>query len=150
MDYQQYCTTTYMSIYKEALASAKVTDENSRKIQHIVVRDTTTSAYKESPSSTKVTAEKERKAQHIAIRDTTVLAIQKYPEIEPAEIWKTVHSAHLYRKAGIGLTKNRLTKSIRLKIAGRSPVAMHLRILLRRKQMLHLRALGLKCICKKI
>ena len=40
-------------------------------------------------------------AQKKAIKDTTINAIKKYPEIEPAKIWKAIYEAHIHRKSGI-------------------------------------------------
>ncbi|MFC4182454.1 BsaWI family type II restriction enzyme [Saccharococcus thermophilus] len=43
----------------------------------------------------------ERVSQKKAIRDTMISAMREFPNVEAAEIWKAVYSAHMDRKSGI-------------------------------------------------
>lgn len=54
-----------------------------------------------SSSLLKKADDKRKEAQKKAIREALVNAITKFPEIEPSEIWKTIHAAHIYNISGI-------------------------------------------------
>ncbi len=43
----------------------------------------------------------EREAQKEAMKITIISAMEKYPDEEPAELWKAVQAAHIDRKSGI-------------------------------------------------
>ena len=40
-------------------------------------------------------------SQKFAMKQSLVRALKAYPDISPAEIWKSIHIAHMYRKTGM-------------------------------------------------
>ncbi len=57
--------------------------------------------YKEIFDSEYLSSCDEAYSQKKAIRETIIGAMREYPKEEPAEIWKTIYSAHVHRKSGI-------------------------------------------------
>ena len=87
MSYRDYCIETYLKEYSAFLSRLG--------------------------SSTKTASDThERDAQRTAIRNTLVDAMKKYTDIEPAELWKAVYSAHLLRKSGIDTDTIQIQKVI--------------------------------------
>ena len=77
MSFEQYCKSNYSKKYKS---------EYSRIIGNKI--------------SVNAQMQAEREAQKNAIESTFKLALKKYPNVNPADLWDVIYSAHLLRKIG--------------------------------------------------
>lgn len=77
MSFEQYCKNNYSKKYKS-------------EYFRIIGNKTSANAQMRA----------EREAQKNAIESTFKLALKKYPDVNPADLWDVIYSAHLLRKTG--------------------------------------------------
>lgn len=83
VEYKKFSEKVYDDTFQaEVIASAAVAKSSKKKVHKV--------------------DEIERHAQKEAIKASVLKTMEKYPQIEPALIWKSIYEIHVHRKSGIG------------------------------------------------